>query len=201
VLAFLDTEFTDLVIRPRLLSVGLVTDPAGRLGTRREFYAEVTDPDRIRATNWFGLANVLPQFGRVTDAACTYAELGSRLAAFLAELVEDLQAGECVELAHGYHLDWGLVDQALRDAVPLSWQSTRRLIRPVNVYALAGFGAGQLATEAYFKAQAGGPIARHHALCDARALRLAYEAATQPPAGPGPATMSPDPAAHRYAVA
>jgi hypothetical protein len=73
VLAILDTEFTDLGIRPRLLSVGLVTSRAGQ----REFYAEVTDRDRIHATNWFGLASVLPQFGKVAGASCTYAVLGA----------------------------------------------------------------------------------------------------------------------------
>lgn len=172
-LAFLDTEFTDLVIRPQLLSVGIVTDR----GSDREFYAEVTDPDRIHATNWFGLASVLPQFGKVDHSACTYAELGSYLDAFLGDLVGSLPSDGFVELAYEYHLDWELTELAIRDAEPKSWPSTRRRIRPVNVYALTGFGAAKLAARAYFKAQTQALISRHHALCDARALRVAHETA------------------------
>ncbi|MEO8300113.1 MAG: hypothetical protein ABI574_20160 [Burkholderiales bacterium] len=125
-LAFLDTEFTDLVVRPRLLSVGLVTDC--RPGP--EFYAEVTDQDRIQATGWFGLSAVLPQFGKVAHAACSYAELGARLSNFLAGLVADLPGGAAVEVAFGYHLDWELIDLAVTDSGSKSWASTRRRVHP-----------------------------------------------------------------------
>jgi hypothetical protein len=85
-IAFLDTEFTDLVTQPRLLSVGLVAgNPGGA-----DFYAEVTDTDRIHASSWFALSAVLPQFGKVPAAACTYAALGGRLAKFLADLTDAL---------------------------------------------------------------------------------------------------------------
>ncbi len=187
-LAFLDTEFTDLVTRPRLLSVGIATD----LASGPQFYAEVTDPDRLRATNRFGQANVLPQFGAVAHAACSYAELGGRLSTFLDGLVAKLQADAFVELAFGYHLDWDLVDLAIRDAGSTSWASTRRRIQPVNIYPLTGFGAGQLAAEAYFKAQADAPFSRHHALCDARALCLAFAAATRAATGPFLSSMPPE---------
>lgn len=181
-LAFLDTEFTDLVIWPRLLSVGLVTDH----GRDREFYAEVTDPARIDAIHPFGRGAVLPQFGKVAKAACTYAELGVRLSAFLHDRVADLEPDECVELAYGYHLDWKLIDLAMNDAEPATWASTRRRVRPVNVYGITGSGPGRLAAEAYFDAQSHAPFSRHHALCDARALRLAYEAGTQASVRPNP---------------
>ena len=183
-LVFLDTEFTDLVIRPRLLSVGIVTD----FGRGREFYAEVTDPDRIHGTSWYVLSAVLPLFGRVAHAACAYAELGARLSAFLGDLVADLQTDEFVELAHGYPLDWELVDRAIKDTDAPSWESTRHRVRPVNVYELTGFGPGKRAAEAYLKAQDLALLSRHHALCDVRALRLAYEAATRASAGPIRAT-------------
>lgn len=183
--AFLDTEFTDLVIRPRLLSVGLVTEP----GNERAFYAEVTDRDRIQATNWYGLSAVLPQFGKIAHAACSYAELGVRLSTFLHELIAELRDGEFVELAFGYHLDWELIDLAINDSGSRSWEATRRRLRPVNVYELTGFGAGRLAAEAYFKDQARALITRHHALCDARALRCAYEAAARLPDAPDETTV------------
>jgi len=187
VLAFLDTEFTDLVIRPRLLSVGVVAER----GRRQEFYAKVTDPDRIQATSWFGQSAVLPQFGKIAGAACSYAELGRRLSSFLSDLVADLQVDACLELAFGYHLDWELVDLAIKDSGTPDWESMRCHIHPVNVYEITGFDAGKLATEAYFKvqAQANAPISRHHALCDARALRVAYEAAKRASIGAVHASM------------
>lgn len=170
-LAFLDTGFTGLAIWPRLLSVGLVTDH----GRDREFYAEDTDPERIDAIHRFGRGVVLPQFGRVADAACTCAERGARLSTCLYERVADLRLNESVELAFGYHLDWELIDRSMMAAVPASWTATRCRIRPVNVHEIAGSAPGHLAADAYFKAQATAPLSWHHALRDARALRLAYE--------------------------
>ena len=184
-LAFLDTEFTDLVIRPRPLSVGVVA--VGVLYP--EFYAEVTDPDRLNSTCKFGQSLVLPQFDRIAGGACSYADLGSRLSAFLDELATQLVVGEFIDLAFGFHLDWELVDLAIKDSGASCWESLRHRIHPVNVYELTGFGAGQTAAEAYFKSQASAPFSRHHALCDARALRVAYEAAQHAAAKPAPPTV------------
>jgi hypothetical protein len=173
VIIFLDTEFTDLVIQPRLLSVGIV---AG-YGSNGEFYAEVTDRDRIHAASWFALDAVLPQFGQIAHAACSYADLGTRLADFLRGLTATLEKGEFIEVAFAYHLDWEFVELAIKDSGAKHWESTRRSLRPVNVFDITGFGSGKLATEAYFKSQIQAPFSRHHSLCDARALRLAYKAA------------------------
>jgi hypothetical protein len=172
-IAFLDTEFTDLVIQPRLLSVGLVAGTTGEA----EFYGEVTDTDRIHASSWFALSSVLPQFGKVPNAACTYAALGGRRAKFLGDLTDALIDGDRLDIAFGYHLDWELIEAAISDSGAQKWESTRRRIRPVNVYDVTGFGAGELAAETYLKSQAEAPLSRHHALCDARALRMAYQAA------------------------
>lgn len=171
--AYLDTEVTDLVLRPRMLSLGLVTEA----GDGREFYAEVSDPDRIRATGWFGLCAVLPQFGRVADASCTYAELGARLRAFIAELTAGLPAGEFVHIACGDPLDWALFGLAL--GRPCAAQAPARppRVRPAVVDELTVYRAEAIAAAACFHDQARGPILRHHALCDARTLRLACEAA------------------------
>lgn len=155
--------------------VGIVGDA----GNDREFYAEVTDRDRIHAACWFALDAVLPQFGRIAHAACPYAELGTRICTFLGGLMASLDDGECLEIAFGYHLDWELVELVISDCGARHWDSTRRRLRPVNVFDITGFGAGGLAAEAYFQSQALAPIARHHALCDARALRLSYEAAAR----------------------
>ena len=176
-IAFLDTEFTDLVMQPRLLSVGLVAG-AG-IGGDREFYAEVTDRDRIHAASWFALSAVLPQFSKVPHAACTYAALGVRLVTFLGDLTDALADGDSLEIAFAYHLDWELVEAATTDSGARHWESIRRRLHPVNVYDTTGFGTGARAAEAYFKSQTPATLSRHHALCDARALRLAFEAARQ----------------------
>ena len=134
---------------------------------------------------------MLPQFGKIAGAACSYAELGGRLSLFLGELVAGLQVDEFIELAFGYHLDWDLVDLAIKDSGTPGWEALRRQIRPVNVYEITGFDAGKLAAEAYFRAQsqASAPLSRHHALCDARALRVAYEAAKWELVEPGQANL------------
>jgi hypothetical protein len=100
------------------------------------------------------------------------------------ELAADLQTDEVIDLACGYELDRELVDRAVSDSGSRHWESTRRRIRPMNVYQLTGFGHGKVAAEAYFKVQSRAPFARPHALCDARALRIAYEAATRESAQP-----------------
>ena len=56
-------------------------------------------------------------------------------------------------------------------------------------------------TKAYFKAQASAPISRHHALCDARALRVAYEAARRVPVEPGQSNLPLDGHKHRTIAA
>lgn len=171
-IVFLDTEFTALVARPLLLSVGLVGGTEGA----QPFYAEVTDRDRLDAASWYAAGAVLPQFGQVPGAACNYAELGPRLGRYFTGLARQLEDGERLDIAFGYHLDWALVALAIKDANPLDWALTRRRLHPRNVYELTGFDEGKCASEAYFKSQASAPFSRHHALCDARALRLAYQA-------------------------
>ena len=173
-IVFLDTEFTDLVVEPRLLSVGMVTDAL----YGPELYAEVTDRDRLTTSSRFARAVVLPQFGRVDQAACTSAELGPRLANFFESLTDTLAQGEFVEIAFGYHLDWDLVDLAVLDSRDAHWEATKGWLHPVNVCELTGFDEGERAAEAYYKTQANAAFSQHHALCDARALRLAYQSVT-----------------------
>jgi len=173
VIIFLDTEFTDLVNEPRLLSIAMV----GAGGVDREFYAEVTDRQRIHAASWFALDVVLPQFGRVAHAACSYATLGARLNVFIARLVASLEPGERIDVAFSDDLDWQLAKRAMREGGAGQPALAEHVLHPRNVYAIAGFGAGKRASDAYFAAQSDAPIARHHCLCDARALRIAYQAA------------------------
>jgi hypothetical protein len=176
VVIFLDTEFTDLVIEPQLLSVGMVAASV----TGGEFYAEVTDRRRIHAASWFALDAVLPQFGKVAHAACSYATLGARLCVFIDRLIASLHTDDRIEIAFSYDLDWELTERAMRDSGGSHIGDVTRRLNPQNVYDAVGFGAGKRAAEAYFAAEIDAPISRHHSLCDARALRIAYEAATRP---------------------
>lgn len=173
---FLDTEFTDLVIEPQLLSVGMVSSS----GAASEFYAEVTDRRRIHAASWFALDVVLPQFGKIAHASCSYATLGARPGVFIERVVASLDSDRGIEIAFSYDLDWELVERAMRDGGCAPRGVTMRKLKPRNVYEIVGFGAGERAAEAYFSAASDAPISRHHSLCDARALRVAYEAVIQP---------------------
>jgi hypothetical protein len=172
-IAFLDTEFTDLVDNPQLLSVGIVVGTDARC----EFYAEVTDVARIQAASSFAREAVLPQFGRIAGAACSYAELGHRLSSFLTNLCGPLKAGEAIEVAFESDRDWQFVERAVKEAGAARWAYIVSVLSPVNVYNIPGFAEGDLAASAYFKAQQRALFCRHHALCDARALRIAFDAA------------------------
>lgn len=175
-IVFLDTEFTDLVVEPRLLSIGLVAaDWSGR-----EFYAEVTDRRRLHAASWFALDAVLPQFGRIAHAACSYATLGARLGVFIDRMTASLEPDEPLEVAYADDRDWQLAARALDEGAGGSATLARRDLHPRNVHAIAGFGAGRRAADAYFAGQRDATISRHHSLCDARALRVAYEAVMGP---------------------
>ena len=55
-----------------------------------EFYAGVTDADRPSEASYFTCKTVLPEFGKVPDAACTHLELGARASAHLKNLVGKL---------------------------------------------------------------------------------------------------------------
>jgi hypothetical protein len=187
VILFLDTEFTDLAVHARLLSISLL----GGAGSGLAFYAEVNDADRINGASWFAAANVLPQFGRVPGSACTYRELCQRLCVFLDRVSASLKPEEPLELALGYYLDWELALRAMDDAPGGIQASTRRRLRQLNVYKITSTGAAKRAADAYLDIQAQALLSRHHALCDARALRLAYLVAS-----PNPHLMTGAPHAH-----
>lgn len=172
-IAFLDTEFTGLGPCPQLLSVGIVLG----LGDGREFYAEVTDADRLEAATDFVVDTVLPQFGKIAGAGCGYAELSDRLHAFLVGISPPRQNEGSVDVAFNSDIDWMLVAQALRSGGERDGLRIRPSLRPVNIYNMRGFAAGELAANRYYATQSLAPIHRHHALCDARALRVAYAAA------------------------
>ena len=156
-----------------MLSIGIVAATQPPL----EFYAEVSDAQRVSAAGAFAREAVLPQFGKRPGAACTYAELGRRLVDYLSKLTSLCARGEVIAVVFESDRDWTLVQRAIVDAaVPASPRIVARL-RPVNEYNMPGFAAGTVAAADYFASQQGTALSRHHALCDARALQIAYRAA------------------------
>jgi hypothetical protein len=71
-LLFFDTEFTDLCIDPRLVSIGLISEDG------REFYAELSDTYRLDDVGTFAREAVLPKL-QGGDALQSMSELTVRL--------------------------------------------------------------------------------------------------------------------------
>ena len=185
-LFFLDTEFTGLRGVPQLLSLALVSEQA----RGPSFYAEVTDSDRLGAASDFVQRKVISQFGRVDGAACGYRELGRRMVEFLDGGCGFLRSDFLVlgtdrdhkrrqrRIAFNSDWDWELMQAALRDADPAGFSVRRSQLLPNNIYNMPAFAAGERASEAYFEMQQLATYGRHHALCDARALRVAWRVAS-----------------------
>lgn len=170
-LAFLDTEFTDL-LEPELLSVGLVSVDG------REHYVELdlaTETGQARAkasSDFVRYGGVLDMWGRVPGAAGTEWEMGRRTGDWLLGLA--VASGTRVEVCFDYWTDWELTEYAIRDAG--LWDRVREVVLPTNVNALTGTIDGELAAEECFRGLAKRGLQRHHALADALALRAAYVA-------------------------
>ena len=122
------------------------------------------------------LDRVLPR----SSTEASYATLGARLCAFIDRAIASLEPDEGMAIAFSYDLDWELTQRAMRHGGGEQRRSRTYKLNPRNVYDIVGFGAGKRAADAYFTSQSDAPISRHHSLCDARALRIAYEAASQP---------------------
>ena len=170
---FLDTKLTDLIGEPLLLSIGAVAGGSGD----REFHVEVNDEARIASASAFASNVVLPQFGKIPGAACTYFELGARAARFPDGLASPLETGQVIAVAYESDCDWVPLERALRETREKRLLDLKPRSHPVNVHNVPGFAAGERAAKTYFDAQRLALSSRHHALCDARTLRIAYEAA------------------------
>lgn len=154
-IVFFDTEFTDLVVDPQLISIGLISEDG------KEFYAELSDTYRLADVGDFAREAVLPQLeGGVVRL--TMAELNMRLEEWVRNF------GEPVRLAtDSLSWDWPWIQVIFEDQT--TW--------PANLdgkpLILAQETEFNLAVERAF---AGG-LRRHHALDDAKANRLGWIAA------------------------
>ena len=158
-LVFLDTEFTDLSLDPRLISIGLVTEGG------EEFYAELYDAyETPRTYSPFVQEFVLPHLAggdsRISMDALTL-RLGNWLESFEQPVI---MATDSVSW------DWPWIQKLF--VLPGTWpENVDRM--PVNLHDLIGSPflentLDQVLRNHYPK------LRRHHALDDAKANRLAW---------------------------
>lgn len=152
---FFDTEFTDLGIDPRLISIGMISEDG-----QREFYAELVDtwtPADCRG-NPFVIEAVLPQL-EGGAARMTLHELRLRLSAWIAAFAQPVQLA-----TDSLSWDWPWIHEILHEAGtwPENLATKPLILKPDPVFNAAveeAFASG---------------LRRHHALDDARANRLAW---------------------------
>lgn len=170
-IAFLDTEFTDL-LNPQLLSLGLAALDG------QEFYAELDlesdiGKTRIKASSEFvRYGGVIAQWGLIPSASGTEWEIGRRAGEWILGRAAD--AGQKIDIAFDYSRDYELLRYAIREAG--LWDQVREVVIPRNVDAITGTITGELAAEECYRSLEARGLGRHHALADALALRAAYMA-------------------------
>ena len=155
-LIFFDTEFSDLGVDPRLISIGLVSEDG-----ERTFYAELSDTYKPNDCGEFARLAVLPKL-EGGDALMSLHELGERL-------VNWLQAfGEPVTLAtDSLAWDWPWIHEIFGElgTWPDNLDRRPQILRQETEF--------NLAVEQVFS----GGLRRHHSLDDAKANRLGWIAA------------------------
>ncbi len=154
-LVFLDTEYTDS-LNIDLISVGLVSEDG-----RHEFYGERTDFEKTWC-NEFVKAAVFPHLGQLANAQTDRAGLRTRLSAWFAGLQGT------VSVACDSYTDWELLLDVLEHEKPA---------KLIGYFDLRPFGKGKIFNDAVCAYHAVGGHPWHHALHDARALRLGWVAA------------------------
>lgn len=152
-LIFFDTEFTELGINPRLISIGLVSEYGDRT-----FYAELSDTYTEKDCSEFVRLAVLPHL-EGGNSVMTMAELTLRLGNWLEEF------GHPVKLAtDSLSWDWPWIQEIF--SIPGTW--------PENVARKPEIlGQDTELNLAIEQAFAGG-LRQHHSLDDAKANRLGW---------------------------
>ena len=150
---FFDTEFTELGIDPRLISIGLISEDG-----QREFYAELSDTYTIEDCGDFARLAVIPKLTGA-EVRMSLAELRDRLYAWLTTF------GEPVTLAtDSLAWDWPWIQEIFYDR---TW--------PENVSpAPEILGQTPEFVRAVETAVTRDRLRRHHALDDAKANRFAW---------------------------
>jgi len=159
-LIFFDTEFTELGIDPRLISIGLVSEDG-----ERSFYAELCDTYRLDDVGEFARLAVLPQL-EGGDALVTMAELALRLGNWLEGFDEPVKLA-----TDSLAWDWPWIHEIFCDA----WTWPEDLDGKPLLLTMNYLNDYDLFVDAVEKAFSS--LRRHHALDDAKANRLGWIAA------------------------
>jgi hypothetical protein len=150
---FFDTEFTDLVVDPQLISIGMVNETG-----ERTFYAELLDTYSMDNVGYFAREAVLPQL-EGGERRLTMDELRIQLSLWLEAFDEPVKLA-----TDSLSWDWLWIQEIFEDLT--TW--------PPNLDGKPLILAqDQAFNEAVERAFASG-LRRHHALDDAKANRLGW---------------------------
>lgn len=158
-LIFFDTEFTDLIVDPQLISIGFVAEDG-----ERTFYAELSNTYRLADVGNFSRHAVLPQL-EAGAAIMDMRELGKRLAGWLEAFEEPVKLA-----TDSLAWDWPWIREIFKEYAtwPKNVEREPEILRQETEFNLAierAFASG---------------LRRHHALDDAKANRLGWiETATR----------------------
>jgi hypothetical protein len=157
-LIFFDTEFSDLSIDPRLISIGLVSEDG------REFYAELSDTYQPEECGVFTQEAVLPQL-EGNDALMTMNELTLRLGNWIEGFEQPVKLS-----TDSLSWDWPWVQEIfyLPGTWPGNLDGKPALLLEMMDYAFFANAIEQTFQNHELR------LRRHHALDDAKANRLAW---------------------------
>ena len=158
---FFDTEFTELGIDPRLISIGLVSEDGCR-----EFYAELSDTYQPSDCSDFVREAVLPHL-QGGDALMTMDELTLRLGNWIESFEQPVQL-----VTDSLFWDWPWMQELFY--LPGTWPGNLDG-KPGQLYEMVDSPFLDRAVEQAFQSHVP-RLRRHHALDDARANRLAWMA-------------------------
>ena len=157
-LIFFDTEFTDLCIDPRLISIGLVSEDG------REFYAELSDTYVPKDCGAFTQEGVLPLL-QGGDALMTSDTLTLRLGNWLESFDQPVKLS-----TDSISWDWPWIPELF--SIPGTWPENLDG-KPALLHDLIESNFSELLVEKVFENHVP-KLRRHHALDDAKANRLAW---------------------------
>jgi len=162
-LIFFDTEFTELGIDPKLISIGLISE----CGTHT-FYAELSDTYHASDCSAFVQEAVLPHLHGTDDTRMTMDELTLRLGNW----IEDFE--QPVKLAtDSLSWDWPWIQEIFNDVA--FWPKNLDG-KPASLCQIIGPITLEGEVELVFRDHVP-RLRRHHALDDAKANQLAWKAA------------------------
>lgn len=162
-LIYYDTEFTDLAMDCRLVSIGLV-DETGQ----RSFYAELTDTYQPKHLSEFVRAAVMPLL-RGGEAAMPLHELTLKLG----DWIESFE--EPVELVSDSFWDTGWIGEIF--AMPGTWPAN---LAPPQVLRFANDAERLRFNRLEMQVRQRHGLRFHHALDDARAIQMAMQGLARP---------------------